>query len=535
MFVEYTRRRSVLLGLALAALSTGLFVGAAKVGGAALVDAQSRRQLIDLAQLVLRRAELEVDFAIVALGELAQRGVVDCSPQSLAVMRRQVYEKSNIKDIRIIGGDAGVTRCSAFPETLAFDTEPLEEIDALQSRNSAIRLARLEQLSGYAMSVLWQVQENTVLVAVVNTDALLFSVLPDALRDYGEVRLELSDGSPVAEFLTQRSDAVEPRIVEFSAVSERFPFAASIGVAASVLQSWNRGSEHYLIVAGAVLGVAFGLLLVGVLARRRDLISDLDRALTANELRPFMQPIVSLSTGDVVGCEVLTRWVRADGTIESPLRFVRLAEDSGRIAPLTRQIVAEALQRLRPWMSARHDLKVAFNIFPGHLMEEDFVQEFTTLVDKAGVARGQVVIELTERHELPDLKAAAKRIAELRVHGFKVAIDDAGTGHSGLSYMQRLGVDIVKIDKLFVDSIESDHSARVIVDMLVRVARKLGMTTVAEGVERPEQVAALKVCGVDEIQGYLIAPALPSGEFLRLLRTAEKAKMDKAEPVAKIA
>lgn len=516
------RRKSTLLGLALIALSASLFVGAAKIGGAAFVSAQNTRQLDDLAELVLRRAELEVDFAIVALSELVEKGVADCSEASLAIMRRQVYEKSTIKDIRIVDRE-GRARCSAFSETLEFDARPLEEIEAFASRNSAIRLTRLEQRSALAMGVMWEVLDDASLVAVVNTDALLFAVLPRELRDHGQVRLVLADGSPVAQYLAESAKGdSSAQTTEFNAVSERYPFTASIGVVASVFRSWNRGPERYFLSVGGVLGLAFGVLLAGAVVRRTDPVSEIDRALAGNEFKPFLQPIVSLKTGEIVGCEVLARWVKADGSVETPLRFIRQAEDSGRIVPLTHQLVSEALEQMRSWMNLKTHFKVAFNVFPGHLMSAGFVSEIVTLVDAAGVGRGQVVIELTERQELADLKAAAERIAELRDLGFRIAIDDAGTGHSGLSYLQRLGVNIVKIDKLFVDSIEFDHSARVIVDMLVRVAGELGMTTVAEGVERAEQVAALKACGVDEIQGFLVSPALPSFDFLRLLYAAGK-------------
>ncbi len=507
-------RRSVLLGLVLIGLSAGLFVGAAKVAGSAFVDAQNSRQLADLTQLVLTRAELEVDFAVVALSELAQKGVTDCRPASLAAMRRLVYEKGTIKDIRVVNRN-GRALCSAFAETLAFDARSLEESEAFASRNSAIKLMRLEQPSALAMGVLWEMDE-TSLLAVVNTDALMFAVLPQALRDHGEVVLELADGNPVAQYRSQNADA-GLQMVEFRAASERYPLTSCIGVAKPVFSSWSRGPERHFLGAGGILGLAFGSLLAGAIVRRRDPVSELERALAANEFKPYLQPIVSLHTGDIVGCEVLARWVKPDGSIETPHRFIRQAEESGLIVPLTYQLVAEALDQMRSWLNLKRHFTVAFNIYPGHLMSDRFFEEFAALVDTAEVARSQVVIELTERQELADLKAAAARIAELRSLGFKVAIDDAGTGHSGLSYLQRLGVNIVKIDKLFVDSIELDHSARVIVDMLVRVAGELGMTTVAEGVERPQQVAALKACGVDEIQGYLISPAIPSFDFLRLL------------------
>ena len=524
------RRRFAVVGLALVGLSTGAFLGAAEIGGAAFVDAQNARQLTDLSQLVLRRAELEVDFAVMALSELAERGIDDCSWASLAAMRRQVYANSTIKDIRIVGAD-GRNMCSAFSETLAFDNRPIEEIEAFASRNSSVRLARLEQQTSLAMGVLWQVLPERSLAAVVNTDALLFAVLPAALRGHGEVMLALKDGSRVAQYLAKGAelDGDMPAL-EFEAVSDRYPFIASLRVTESAFQAWDRGLEQSFRWAGGTLGLAFGFLLTGVVVRRGDLATDLDRALARREFKPFLQPIVSLHSGDIVGCEVLARWVKPDGTVEPPLRFIQRAEESGRIVPLTYQLIGEALDQLRAWMNLHHGFTVAFNIHPGHLMSDEFVSAFTALVDAAHVNRGQVVIELTERHELADLKAAAERIAELRQQGFGVAIDDAGTGHSGLSYLKMLGVNIVKIDKLFVDSVELDHSARVIVDMLVRIAGEFGMTTLAEGVERPEQVAALKACGVDEIQGFLISPPLPSFDFLRLLREAGRSAKPRPAP-----
>jgi sensor c-di-GMP phosphodiesterase-like protein len=514
--VPNLRRRSALWGLVLIGVSVGLFVGAAKLGGNAFVDGQNGQQLTDLTQQVLRRAELEVDFAIVALSELAQKGVTNCRPDSLVAMRRQVYENSTVKDIRIVDGD-GNTKCSAFAETLEFDMRPAEEIETFASRNSAIRLARLEQQSAVAMGVLWRVSGDVSLVAVVNTDTLLFAVLPRELRDHGNVQLLLADGNPVAQYFAANTQFKDQPKVEFTATSERYPFTSCIAIAKPVFATWNRGAESYFLGAGGVLGLAFGSLLAGAVVRRRDPISELDQALAVNEFKPFLQPIVSLKTGDIVGCEVLVRWVRPDGTVDPPHRFIHQAEDSGRIVPLTHQLVTETLDQLRSWMTHKPQFKVAFNIYPGHLMADGFVEELTQLVDTAEVSRSQVVIEITERQELDDLTAAGERIAELRKRGFKVAIDDAGTGHSGLSYLQRLGVNIVKIDKLFVDSIELDYSARVIVEMLVKVADELGMTTVAEGVERAEQVAALKACGVDEIQGFYVSPAIPTFDFLRLL------------------
>ena len=127
------------------------------------------------------------------------------------------------------------------------------------------------------------------------------------------------------------------------------------------------------------------------------------------------------------------------------------------------------------------------------------------------------MLEVTEREAFPDLEKAAAVVGELREHGFRVAMDDVGVGHSGLSQIKRLGVNTMKIDKFFVDTIVQDGSAATIVEMLVRLAAKLKMTVIAEGVETVEQRQALLACGVKHGQGYLVSPPLPFAKFEEFL------------------
>jgi EAL domain-containing protein (putative c-di-GMP-specific phosphodiesterase class I) len=243
----------------------------------------------------------------------------------------------------------------------------------------------------------------------------------------------------------------------------------------------------------------------------------------SGEFVPFAQPVFSLDTGAITGCEILARWVRRDGTIISPYRFIPLAEETGRIVPLTRRMVTDALSELRPLLSRDAALTVAFNISPSHFLSPEFVEEMCDLVHEAGVSARQIILEITERQELPDLAIAASLIARLGQCGFQVAIDDAGSGHSGLSYLQTLGVQIIKIDKLFVDAVESAYSARVIVEMLVRVAHELGMAVIAEGIERPEQLSWLREIGVDQGQGFLVSAPIPIHEFRSLTEAGTQA------------
>jgi EAL domain-containing protein (putative c-di-GMP-specific phosphodiesterase class I) len=144
-----------------------------------------------------------------------------------------------------------------------------------------------------------------------------------------------------------------------------------------------------------------------------------------------------------------------------------------------------------------------------------------SIFEGSSIRLSQVVLELTERHELHNLAAARRVIAALQALGCRIAIDDVGTGHSGLSYILKLGVDIIKIDKLFVDAIKTERHSQAIVATLVDLARNLRMQIVAEGVENFEQVIYLREHGISAAQGFVFAPPLPASAFLQLVEAID--------------
>src|SRR5438552_500568 len=150
------------------------------------------------------------------------------------------------------------------------------------------------------------------------------------------------------------------------------------------------------------------------------------------EYRPFYQPIFYLRTVAVRVCEVLARWIRADGSIVPPTSFIPLAETSGRIETMTWQILETALKELHPRLRDDKYFKVSVNIVPRQLVSDGFVETLRRVVSGSKVSARQIVLEVTERTELPDLNKAASVVKQLREFGFRVAMDDVGVGHSGL-------------------------------------------------------------------------------------------------------
>ena len=173
-------------------------------------------------------------------------------------------------------------------------------------------------------------------------------------------------------------------------------------------------------------------------------------------------------------------------------------------------------------MEARPDMYVGFNIAPRHLKDSVVLNDVGAIFEGSPIRLSQVVLEVTERYELENLNAARRVIAALQALGCRIALDDVGTGHSGLSYILKLGVDIIKIDKMFVEAIKTDPHTQAIVGTLVDLARNLRMKIIAEGVEQFEQVMYLRDRGIVAAQGYCFSPPVPGSVFVQLVQAMDK-------------
>jgi sensor c-di-GMP phosphodiesterase-like protein len=495
-------------------VASAAFTTVGYFGGLALIEHQNRIQLQDLSDFLLQRAEIEADFAFIGLSELVEAGVAGCTPAALGAMRRQVYVRSTIKDIRAID-DAGTTLCAAFPETASFDEGTVDPGSALPARNTLVSLFKLSQRSSASLGVRWRIMPQLSLLAVVNTDALLFGVVPTALAGHVDLQLRLANGDIVTASSTGAVEQEEhQRPAAFSTASARYPLTVFMSVNGPALAEWRRDMLPYLLVPAALLGLAFGALLAWLVVPRRSPLRDIDEALAGGEIVPFVQPVVVLATGEIVGCEILARWLRKEGHVVPPDQFIPQIEQSGRARALTWTLLRRVLAEMSDVLMADTGFTIAINVVPSHFLEPGFIDELREVVSAAGAQPGQIILELTERQELPDLTLAAGVVAELSRAGFAIAIDDAGTGHSGLAYVQSLGAQVLKLDKFFIDAIETSHSARVLVEMLAGAAHTLGMSLVAEGIERQSQLSWLGELGIEHGQGYLFGRAVPVKSLL---------------------
>jgi EAL domain-containing protein (putative c-di-GMP-specific phosphodiesterase class I)/ActR/RegA family two-component response regulator len=232
------------------------------------------------------------------------------------------------------------------------------------------------------------------------------------------------------------------------------------------------------------------------------------RALDADEFEPWFQPKVAISTGHVVGVEALARW-RHGGEVIGPARFVPLLEREGLIGELTRRMLERSCRWLRRWAEAGLELKLSVNVSMLDLVDVDAADRYQRIVGDCGVRPRDVVIEVTESSVMGEAAHALNVLARLRLKGFGLSIDDFGTGYSSLAQLSQVPFTELKIDRGFIGGAPSQPRKRAVVETSLDLARKLQLNVVAEGVESVEEWQMLAELGCQQVQGFLISPAIP--------------------------
>jgi diguanylate cyclase (GGDEF)-like protein/PAS domain S-box-containing protein len=254
---------------------------------------------------------------------------------------------------------------------------------------------------------------------------------------------------------------------------------------------------------------------------RLELEGDLWRAIEHDELVVLFQPEIELTTGRVVKCEALIRWVHPKRGIIGPERFVPFAEESGLIVEMDRFVLREACHWAAQWANPPREgdpVIVSVNLSPRFMRQDDVVDIILGVFDETGVDPKCVQIELTERSAL-DVESTSVQLGRLRRLGVRIAIDDFGTGYSSLSYLKCLPVDVLKIDKSFLDTIDTVAPELAIVQAVITMGHALGMSVTAEGVERVEQADCLREMGCDSAMGWLWSAALQPEHIAEIAAT----------------
>lgn len=249
------------------------------------------------------------------------------------------------------------------------------------------------------------------------------------------------------------------------------------------------------------------------------LANSLHRALDRNEIRVFYQPLVNLQSGKIVGAEALARWQHPDLGLIMPSKFIPVAEQTGLILRLSEVILYLVCEQMRSWREAGINYGfVAVNLSSQHFRPGTNLIEFVSKVLKeTNTEPSHLELELTESIIMQNAEYTIQVLSQLQEIGVKVAIDDFGTGYSSLSYLKHFPVNILKIDRCFVQDITTDRHDATISLAIIDLAHSLSLKVIAEGVETAEQMQFLKDHGCDQFQGYFFSPPLPASEFEQML------------------
>ncbi len=397
-------------------------------------------------------------------------------------------------------------------------------------------------------------------VGVLFLDLDHFKVVNDSLgHGYGDqllVRVAerisacLRPGDTVArfggdEFVVLCEDLVEP--TEASTIAERVAVAvstpaalhdtevfitASIGIA--VADSAGAEPEHLLRDADAAMYQAkdkgrsrtevFDARLRTRAVDRLELENALRRAVDRREMTVHYQPKADLDSGAIVGFEALLRWAHPERGLLMPADFLGIAEETRLIIPIGNWVTRQACQLLAraQALTGQADLAVCINLSARQLSHPRLAEDVAEILTDTGVDRGTVVLEITESVLMDDVELSQATLERLKDLGLLVAVDDFGTGYSSLAYLRRFPVDLLKVDRTFVDGLGTDPSDSAIVAAVITLAHTLGQRAIAEGVETAEQLTELRRLGCDMAQGYLLSHPLPEAELLDLLATSPR-------------
>ena len=250
---------------------------------------------------------------------------------------------------------------------------------------------------------------------------------------------------------------------------------------------------------------------------RLQLLTDLRTAIDTAQLGVVYQPQIDLVTGQMVAVEALIRWNHPVHGSVPPDSFIPLAENSGLIAELTSYVLDTALTELARWRAAGHCLRLSVNLSARHLSDLALPPQVTAALARHHIPPAALVLEVTETGILSDPARADVVIGELRALGVTISVDDYGTGNASLSYLKRMEIDELKVDRSFVSNMEHDHHDFVIVKSTIALARDLGLRIVAEGIEDEETAVALRELGCEIGQGYHLGrPTTPEQILIRL-------------------
>jgi EAL domain-containing protein (putative c-di-GMP-specific phosphodiesterase class I) len=493
------------------------------------VRVRERAQLQASLQAVTERIEGGAYGGIESLRTVLADSPSLCTPTFIANVHREMQRSLYLKQIVVENAD-GVQYCDAFG--MQVDYSPLSESLAIPGHSETVAVGTLAELPAPVLKItqaFGAARQVSAIVPIVSTSG---SGILNRFRPTAMVRISLTNGTPV--MVVGDPSAYDHRggaeFIASDAFAGELPVRVEAAVPFAMVRADYADLDVSFTIIACIMSGAFLVLALQYVRRSKLPAFDLERAIAAGELKPYYQPVINLKTGRLAGCEVLCRWEKRNGDVVMPGAFIEYAEVTGLAIPMTLSLMQQVRNDLNDLCLEMPDLKVSVNLFEGHFRDSNIVEDVQAIFGGSNIAFRQLVFEITERTPIGNSTTAHAVIAGFHAMGVRLAMDDVGTGHSNLAYMQTLGVDVIKIDRVFVDMIKSDTQAVPVLDGLIAMCRDLGTEIIAEGVETEAQALYLRGRGVVMAQGFLFAPALKTTAFKELARALNGGP--KALPIA---
>ncbi|MFC4292314.1 putative bifunctional diguanylate cyclase/phosphodiesterase [Sphingorhabdus arenilitoris] len=473
----------------------------------------------------ISRLELEINIARYGDGQ-------DMYLLTMVDRTAEVISRINLRREMLNDSLTGFFNRSGFEEEIELTIKNLSKRDGQSSARYAVLLIDLARFSRINESVgamagdeliitvarrlNSRIRSNEILCRLGGNEFALFVLLDDEASNVENIAARLNDAFAQPCQLSNLEIQVECAFAAAIGNSETDDPMDTLRFAQIALKRAKRSKRFELYAPGAVDNAQ----------RRFSLETDLRRAIQRGELELHYQPLMDLETGAINGFEALARWEHPDLGFISPVDFIPVAEESGLIVPLGRWALQEAARTIADWDSrAEHELpfKISVNMSAVQMLRDDVTEAVSQAIHGAGITGDRLTIELTESAFVDDPDGAKRILESLKALDTNLAMDDFGTGYSNLAYLQKLPIDVLKIDRSFIAEMLTDRDKQAIVSTVLSLASALGMKTTAEGIESEAISDVLKSLGCSVGQGYYYAKPLTNDAAYSFLEASRAA------------
>lgn len=461
-------------------------------------SAASLAQSVSLVDMTLNNASVAAD---------AVMGLIDapCTQETIQALRWQVAKVPNVRTVNLYRGN--IAYCTSL-----FG----QKIDYILTKQYAS--GQLLLMSGNAVTpdhplIAYRrdINGNGILVGV---DGFFLHNILELLSTHSYLVLKVGDQWMDRKGQIHTSKGW-PEGERMSLKSSRYPYEMRLVISKSEHWRYIFDYASASLVLFPLVGLFVAFMTYVLLGRFGTPVSVLKTALEKKQFIPYLQPVVDGTQHQITGCEVLMRWQHPQSGLIAPYKFIPLAEDSGLIVPMTRQMMGQVRDQLGP-LAAQLPIgfHFGFNICASHFKDLTLIEDCKAFIDAFKDNPIKLVLELTERELIEQNDATDSLFKALRRMGVLIALDDFGTGHSSLAYLQKFHIDILKIDQSFIGRIGTDALAGHIVDNVIDLAKRLQMIIVAEGVETQTQVDYLTPYQIEFLQGYFFGKPVAVNVFV---------------------